>query len=247
MPLYIAIPTYDRVSIFNRKTYSKIIKPYKLEKYTTLFIQSDKDAKEYKEAFPELKQVRSPKGYLNTLNKISNYYPKGAKIIKMDDDLSAILHLVDGNLRKVGDAYGLFNKTFGIMKNVGASLGGYYPTPNPKFMAGRKPITTDLRFIQGALYCFVNRGIKFGSIPQGKSDYSFTIENYKRDGKVVRLNDYSFRYSYSSDDIATKSDTDKFMSKYSKYVSKVIVHKNGTTSFLLKKNPNKKSNEDTNE
>ena len=233
MPIHIAIPTYDRADTFKRKTYKKIIQRYKLEKYVTLFIQSDKDAKEYKAAFPELKQVRSPKGLNNTLNYINDYYPLGAKIVKMDDDITRITKLSGGKLVPVKDAYSLFNKTFGIMKNVGAGLGGYYPTPNVMFMSGRPPITTDLRFIVGALYCFTNRRIKYTM--GGKSDAAFTIENYKRDGKVVRLNDYSISHEFKAN-TESADDTNKFVRKYSKFISKVVTHKDGSTSFVLKKN-----------
>jgi len=233
MPIFIAVPTYDRVDTFRKKTYTKIIQKYKLEKYITLFIQSDKDAKEYKELAPELKQVRSPKGYLKTLNFISKYYPKNAKVVKMDDDITAIYKLTGDKTTKVGNAYDLFNKTFGIMSNVGANIGGFYPIPNAGFMKDRKPITTDLRFIVGSLYCFVNKNIKLTI--DGKSDYELTIEYFKRDNKVVRLNHYSMRYDYSDNTEKSGRDTQRFMSKYNKYISKLITHNNGTTSFLLKK------------
>ena len=245
MPINIAIPTFDRINIFRTHTYNKIIKVYKLEKYITLFIQSNKDAKEYKEAFPKLKQVRSPKGYVNTLNFISKHYPLNAKIVKMDDDITQVLHLVDGKLIKVSSVYGLLNKTFGIMKNVGASLGGYYPTPNAKFMGERKPITTDLRFVIGALYCYVNKRIHLNI--EGKTDFQFTIENYKRDGKVVRLNDYSMRYNIGYNTEIAGKHTEAFLKRYGEYVSKVIKHKKGSSSFILKKNPHKKSNDTTDE
>ena len=103
-------------------------------------------------------------------------------------------------------------------------------------MKGRPPITTDLRFIIGGLFCYTNRRITFDT--GGKSDYAFTIENYKRDGKVVRLNHYSFSADYSANtDVG--NDTDRFMAKYGKFVSKVVTHKNGSTSFVLKKDAEK--------
>ena len=233
MPIFIAIPTYDRLNVFRKKTYNKIIKQYNLEKYVTLFIQSDKDATEYKEAFPELKQVRSPKGYLNTLNFIGTHYPLNAKVVKMDDDITQIKKLQGNKLVDVNSAYDLFNKTFGIMSNVGANIGGYYPIPTASYMEGRKPITTDLRFIVGSMYCFVNKRIKLKI--DGKSDYELTIEYYKRDGKVVRLNHYSFRYDYSDNTEKSGKDTQIFINKYEEYISKVVKHKNGTTSFVLRK------------
>ena len=234
MPIFIAIPTYDRVDTFRKKTYTKIIQKYKLEKYCTLFIQSDKDANDYKELAPELKQVRSPKGYLNTLNFISKYYPKNAKVVKMDDDLTGIFKLTGDKLTKVNNAYDLFNKTFAIMVNTGSSLGGFYPIPNAGFMKDRKAITTDLRFIVGSLYCFINKNIKLRI--DGKSDFEFTIENYIRDGKVIRLNNYTMRYDYSDNTEKSGRDSQIFQNKYDKYISKVITHKDGSTSFLLKKN-----------
>jgi len=233
MPIFIAVPTYDRVDTFKKKTYTKIIQKYKLEKYTTLFIQSNEDAIKYKELAPELKQVRSPKGYLKTLNFISKYYPKNAKVVKMDDDLTKIKKLQGSRLIDVNDAYALFNKTFGIMTNVGANIGGYYPVPSAPYMEDRKPITTDLRFIVGSLYCFINKNIKLTI--DGKSDYELTIEYFKRDGKVVRLNHYSMRYDYSDNTEKSGRDTQRFINKYNKYISKVSTHNNGTTSFLLKK------------
>ena len=234
MPIFIAIPTFDRVDTFRKKTYTKIIQKYKLEKYCTLFIQSDKDANDYKELAPELKQVRSPKGYLNTLNFISKYYPKNAKVVKMDDDLTGIFKLTGDKLTKVNNAYDLFNKTFAIMVNTGSSLGGFYPIPNAGFMKDRKAITTDLRFIVGSLYCFINKNIKLRI--DGKSDFEFTIENYIRDGKVIRLNNYTMRYDYSDNTEKSGRDSQIFQNKYDKYISKVITHKDGSTSFLLKKN-----------
>ena len=234
MPIFIAIPTFDRVDTFRKKTYTKIIQKYKLEKYCTLFIQSDKDANDYKELAPELKQVRSPKGYLNTLNFISKYYPKNAKVVKMDDDLTGIFKLTGDKLTKVNNAYDLFNKTFAIMVNTGSSLGGFYPIPNAGFMKDRKAITTDLRFIVGSLYCFINKNIKLRI--DGKSDFEFTIENYIRDGKVIRLNNYTKRYDYSDNTEKSGRDSQIFQNKYDKYISKVITHKDGSTSFLLKKN-----------
>jgi len=234
MPIFIAVPTYDRVDTFRKKTYTKIIQKYKLEKYTTLFIQSDKDAKEYKELAPELKQVRSPKGLVNTQNFINKYYPKNAKVVMMEDDITGIYKLTGEKISKVNNAYDLFNKTFGIMTNVGANLGGFYPIPNAGFMKDRKPITTDLRFIVGALYCFINKKIPLQSAMGGKKDFAFTIDNYIRDNKVVRLNHYSIRYDFSSN-TENKGDTQRFIKKYNKYISKTTTHKDGSTSFLLKK------------
>ena len=236
MPIFIAIPTFDRVDTFRKKTYTKIIQKYKLEKYCTLFIQSDKDANDYKELAPELKQVRSPKGLINTQNFISKYYPLNAKVVMMEDDLTGIFKLTGDKLTKVNNAYDLFNKTFAIMVNTGSSLGGFYPIPNAGFMKDRKAITTDLRFIVGALYCFINRKIKLQNTMGGKKDFAFTIDNYIRDGKVIRLNNYTMRYDYSDNTEKSGRDTQIFQNKYDKYISKVITHKDGSTSFLLKKN-----------
>ena len=231
---HIAIPTYDRLDVFRRRTYSKIIKPYKLEKYVTLFIQNEKDARAYKELAPELRQERGPKGYLNILNFISQHYPRNTRIVKMDDDLAGIYSLVNGKLVHVESAVALFQKTFQAMGKSGASMGGYYPTMNAGFMAkAAAPVTTDLRFIVGSLYCFVNRELK--ATIDGKSDFELTIENFKRDGTVVRLNHYSMRYDYSENTERDGHDTERFLRKYGAYVKRVIPHKDGSTSFLLKK------------
>lgn len=240
----IAIPSYQRLDTFIKKTYEKVIKPHKLESRVILFLQNDKDEKEYRAKFPKLKIVRSPPGYHDTLNYISKYFPKNQRYVKMDDDLSGFFTVKDGFVEKKGkllpvkNVDKLFQKCFREMDIAGANLGGFYPSVS--WFRGPR-VSRDLRFIIGACYCVRNQKIL---LPEAntKSDFELTIKYYQRDCTVVRMNRYGFRTSYAAKggiERTLKSenrDNERLFRKYPKFVKRSIRHKNGTTSLVLIKN-----------
>lgn len=236
----IAIPTYKRYDIFRKKTY-KLLDKYGLLDKAILFIQNDEDAELYKEF--GIKIVRGPSGYKNICNKITDYFPKGQHYVLMADDIGRVVKSVDSKkISVVGNLDKLFNLTFSTMVKEGASLGGYYPTPNPLWLSKAQPITTDLRFIYDPLCCIINNKIKV--VLDGLNDFERTLEHYKKTGVIVRLNKYSFTSPYNPGGSGGCGDRDKkkldmerdnFLNKYSKYISRVISHKGGSSSFVFKK------------
>ena len=229
----IIIPVFNNVDRFKRYTY-KFVTKYNLKSKCVLLIQNDKDAKDYKEAFPDIKQQRTPAGLFKAVNFMTSKLPHNKKIVVLNDDLSSLKKLSGDKLVDVSDVNNLFISIFNELKKSKLSLAGFYPMQSAGYMKERQAVTKDLRFIQGTLYLYLNKGIKLKD--GGKSDYMFTIDNYRKDGGVLRYNHIGMRYIYEANH-EERGDLEKFLKQYGDYVSKVIRHKGGTSSVLLKKNP----------
>ena len=247
----IAILSYDRMKIFEKKTY-KLLKKYNLLSKAILFLSTEKDIAEYSKF--NIPMVLSPKGYCETCNFISEYYPLGKKIIIIGDDITRFnIYNCGENINNCGkntevkDLNSLFNTLFKILDEKNISLGGFYPTSNPLALRGIKNLlTTDLRFIHDACCGMINRGIKLDSSIL-KCDFQRTILYYERDGGIVRLNNYSFdtRFNKGKGGNTNEKNNEEhysklFEEKYSQYIQRKITHKNGTSSFILRKNGIKK-------
>jgi hypothetical protein len=246
----ITIPTFQRVNTFYKKTYSRIIKPYKLESRVLLLIQTDDDAKQYKERMPELKQLRTPCGLFATMNFIAQYFAMNTPLLIMHDDLTRLLYVKPPSAKRitVRNADVLFRKVFLLMKINGCNLGGLYPTNYPLSMVTQPAMTTDLRFIHDPLTFIYNQKIMMNpQFTHHKMDFQRTIEYYKHDEKVLRYNHYTFCTAYNPKTNEggfgyrtaekEKEVCDIFMKKYSSFISRIVTHKDGSTSLVLRRNP----------
>ena len=245
----ITIPTYQRVNTFYKKTYSRIIKPYKLESKVLLLIQTDNDAKQYKERMPELKQLRTPKGLLETVNYVASTFPKQKPIVMMHDDVTRLFYVKPPCVKRftVKNADVLFRRVFRLMKQNKCHLGGLYPTNNPLSMVPQPAVTTNLRFIHDPVTFMYNQNILLNKKHACKMDFERTILYYQQDHKILRMNHYGFATAYNPktaeggfgyrDSSKEKKESAKFVNTYGKYINRVIVHKDGTTSFALKPSP----------
>lgn len=246
----IVIPTYKRVNTFYKKTYTRIIKPYKLENKVVLLIQCDEDAEQYKSRMPELKQLRTPAGLLETVNFISHSYALNKPIVIMHDDLTRLLYVKPPNTKRitVPNANRLFQRVFALMKANDCNLGGLYPANYPLSMVQQPEITTDLRFIHDPLTFMYNQKIFMDSkFTHHKMDFQRTIEYYKHDKQIFRYNHYTFCTAYNPKNNEggfgfrtvekEKEICNLFIKKYGDYISRIIIHKNGTTSLVLRKSP----------
>ena len=242
MDYKIVIPSYNRVDILRNKTY-KLLMDYNVnEKDIYLFIVPE-EIEKYKKEFPNVNIIKTKKGFLEGKKYLLQYWKSGTKLITMDDDITKIIKLENNKLVPVKNFNDLSKLVFTEMKKTNTRLAGFYPVPNVMFMDKIKPITTDLRYIYGPLrYWIVDNNI----IPtnNAKEDFEMTIEYYKKYGGVLRFNKYSYISDYMGgkggrDRSKEKEDSDNFFKKYKSYISRVITHKDGTTSFLLKKNVDK--------
>ena len=193
-----AIPSYQRPETLRDKTLA-LLKKYKMpSRCITVFVADAEQKKIYEEILiPDTygKIVVAIKGIMEVRNFIVDYYPKGKKIVSMDDDLKGILEYDPGaprHERELRSLTKVVERGFAECAEVGASLWGVYPVANGFFM--KPKITTDLRFIVGSFFGFINQKIKVTT--GSKDDYERSILHYLKDGKVVRLNFISPQTAY---------------------------------------------------
>jgi hypothetical protein len=241
MDYQIAIPTYKRLNVFRRKTY-RLLKRYNLCERVVLFLQCPEDVKEYTEAFPELKYVEAPSGFLNCINFITQHFPVGQPVVQMHDDVRQIYDLVSGKCVQTEDAHAVFVRVFQLMQKSKCNLGGLYPMRNAMYMSLHKEYTTDLRFIHDPITLLLNQQIPLEL--SRKNDYERCIRYYKRDGGVLRYNHSSFTTSYNPSNDAggighrsaedEMCDAEVIKKMFPKYISYIKQKKNGATSLVMK-------------
>ena len=193
-----AIPSYQRPETLRDKTLT-LLKKYKIpSRCITIFVADADQKKIYdKTLIPDTygKIVIAIKGIMEVRNFIVDYYPKGKKVVSMDDDLKGILEydpMASRHERELRSLIKIIERGFGSCADVGATLWGVYPVANGFFM--KPKVTTDLRFIVGSFFGFINQGIKVTT--GSKDDYERSILHYLKDGKVVRLNFISPQTAY---------------------------------------------------
>lgn len=149
-------------------------------------------------------------------------------------------------LKPITDLHHFIKTAFHYLEKEKLHLWGVYPTSNPFFM--KPKITTDLRFIIGAAYGYINRPNAHDLFPKTplKGDYEQTILYYKKDGGVLRFNNVSFKtqiYAKGGLDVAekrilsSKKATEYLLKKYPEYVVPRPKRKNQISEIGLIKDP----------
>lgn len=234
---HIVIPSYHRYDIFLKKTYA-FLKRNNLLSHSTLFLQTDEDEAKYSEF--NINIVRSPIGLHATLNFIWDYYPLDTKLWLLHDDISKIINLDNIEPDNIHD---IISNCFNSMILHKANLCGFYPTANTFFMSSKKELTTDCRFIHDPCCLIINKRIYSTEALMGKCDFERTILYYKRDKIVLRYNHLAARTSYNPKKKggvgfrnAEQEQTQALLLKttYPEYIQRIITHKNGGTSAVLK-------------
>jgi hypothetical protein len=116
----------------------------------------------------------------------------------MDDDIRSLIEY-DAKAKRhekpVKNLVNVFERGFKECKLAGARLWGVYPSANGFFM--KPTVSTDLRFIIGSFWGCFNPGNEVHlSLGSEKEDYQRTLEFWKLDGVIVRLNFISPKTAY---------------------------------------------------
>jgi len=240
----IVITSYKRVDVLKKKTY-KMLKKYNIDDKDIYLFVAPSEMDEYKQAFPNVNIIKSSAGptpldFLKSKKQVLTHFPNGTKFLQLDDDITAIVKLHSPVVKPIQSLKKFYDMGFKVLEKTELKLAGIYPTPNGLWMSKSQPITTDLRFLYGAVRFYIVDTKLLPSIG-GKEDYEMSILYYKKYGGVVRLNHYSVKADYMGgvggrNRSQDKKDSDAFIKKYDDYISRVITHSSGTTSFLLKKN-----------
>lgn len=191
MEYIVAIPTYHRSDIIEKKTLTTLKQGNVDKNRIYLFVANPTEKSKYEQSVPrELYHeiIVGKKGIGNQRNFISRYFPEGQYVVSMDDDVEAIEKLNGEKLQKIHNLDAFFKKAYTTLKNENLYIWGIYPVRNPFFMKHR--CTTDLRFIIGIMYGFINRHhSKLHTKIQVKEDYEMSILYYLMDGGVLRFGD----------------------------------------------------------
>ena len=126
---------------------------------------------------------------------ISKYFPNGKHIVSIDDDVEAVLKLKGDKLIQIKNLPKLFTENFNLLKKLKLYIWGVYPVRNTLFMSNT--ITTDLRFIIGTMYGYINRkNPKLYPKTKVKEDYETSILYYLMDGGVLRFNNITIKTKF---------------------------------------------------
>jgi hypothetical protein len=210
----IAIPSYQRADLLNRKTLKTLSKYNIPRNRIYVFVANKEEELIYKEKLNNEFYghiVLGVKGLKNQRNFISKYFPEGQEILNMDDDIGGFKILkhklpnqpVDStqNYRKgyfldtLYDLDDFIRMSFKNLKKNNLFLWGIYPIANPYFMF---PTTTlDLKLIVGPVWGAINRHDKDLILTiDEKEDVERTLQYYTKDGGVMRFNNIWVQTTY---------------------------------------------------
>lgn len=202
MDYVVAIPTYQRADILEKKTLNTLQQGKVAASRIYLFVANEQERQIYEERIPKEKYhqlVIGKKGIANQRIFITQYFKEGKRVVSMDDDVEAVEKLSNGKLVKISDLDAFFREAFRLLVKEGAYLWGIYPVRNPFFM---KPTqTTHLTFVIGVLRGFINRktnDLHPNTRAEGKEDYEQSILYWKKDGKVLRFNNVTIKTKFNA-------------------------------------------------
>lgn len=214
----IAIPSYNRQDTIQTHTLAVLNRHHIKPSHITIFVANQEQHDIYKAAIPQFlynNLVIGVLGLKNQRNFINDYYPEGAHIVEMDDDIKQIVQL--GTTQKVGkksgrvssrvsgrlttrktikphkttkpieDLDGFIIKAFEMCTELNIFLWGVYPLINAYFMTDK--ITKDLRFIVGPMWGMINRHRQDLKLTiDEKENSERTLQYWVADGAVLRFN-----------------------------------------------------------
>jgi len=210
----IAIPSYNRPDLIQVKTLALLHRHGIPVSRITIFVANQEQHDLYKAKVPAWLYgniVIGVIGLRNQRNFIMDYYPEGAHIVQMDDDLDKIMELIiepsrgsrkstrvsksSRRMRPIIDLDGFIKRAFDICHQKGIFLWGVYPLANVRFMSPR--MTTDLRFIVGPFWGIINRHLPELRITiDEKENAERTLQHYTIDGAVLRFNNIGIETRY---------------------------------------------------
>ena len=193
MDYVIAIPSFNRYDTIKKKTLKMLQQNNIPTDIITIFVATSEQKLLYEQELNnDYKIVIGVLGMANIRNFITDYYEEGQKLVCIDDDITSIkLGNISGKLvTKINNLNEIIINGFNLCKEHDGALWGLHPSNNCRSLKSKNFITTDLKYIIGALYGVINdKSIKV-SIDCAE-DFERTILYYKKYGKVIRMNNMS--------------------------------------------------------
>lgn len=240
MTFVIAIPSYDREDTIQTKTLNllKDVNPSIIH----IFVADDAQAEKYKcKLGTKYKIIVGRKGITQQRNFIMDYFPVGAHIVSMDDDIERVVTLSNnGKMVTLDNIYEFIHQAFKDLEDRQLSLFGVYPTPNAFYLKNHDPITTNLKFIIGGFHGFINRRLYLE--PKEKEDVHFTILNFMKDKGVIRYNHVSYKTKFHAkgglglitERFEANQEAAEFLSTEYPQYARIKVRKSGMWEIMLR-------------
>lgn len=205
---------------------------------------------------------------------ISQFFPANTPIVSLDDDVEEVYQLAgyrpfsashsssqhtrktqrrtpspnktQNRAIKIANLDAFFRRAFDYTTKHGLAIWGVYPVNNPFFMQPKT--TTDLRFLIGGFYGYINRPTAPDlrvTVPI-KEDFENTLLHYIKDGGVVRFNGVSYKSkNYSPGGLekaearieSNRKASEMLLRKYPHHVVQKPTRANGVVEIGLVKNP----------
>jgi hypothetical protein len=158
----------------------------------TVFVANDSEKEAYSRVLGDKWRVVTgvPKLFPQRLWYNTNYYPKGTRILNLDDDICSLKVLSGDKLAPyTGTIDRLAEIGFGLCEKHGAKLWGIYPVENAFYLSNQASI--GLRYICG-IFHGTYAGDKIVTNPKRSQlssgeDFVNSIRGFIDYGKVVRL------------------------------------------------------------
>ena len=262
MSYKIAIPSYKRVNILQKKTLN-LLKKYNIKpKKIYIFVANEEEYKNYKEELKKDKLNNKYKiiigkvGIKNIRNFMAKYFKENEKIFYIDDDISYIYEVYNNinsddrkynKLKELDNLDLLIKNNFKICKKKNISNWGIYPVENPYFMKLENNldnhISTNLRYIMGGFTGVINNHKSEIRTVDDKEDYERSIKYYLKDNGILRFNNICCRTSCYKEPggmqiLRTKEKIHKsalkLVNKYPKLCSLNTTKKSGITEIRLR-------------
>jgi len=244
--MYIAIPTYKRSSIIEKKTLQTLLHGGIEPSSIFLFVANKKEADEYSTIVPRNMYNKIVIGKLGIAQQrifINHYFNTGVHVVSIDDDVEGVYKLNGSKLVQIHNLTQFFKEAFNVLKKENKYIWGIYPVRNPFFM---KPTTTTntLTFIIGALHGYIvrhDKSLEPSSKSEGKEDFEQSILYYLNDGGVVRFNSVTIKTKFLAKGglgehrfERNKKSAKYLQKKYPDFV-RIVHRKNGMTEVRLNK------------
>jgi hypothetical protein len=181
--MYIAIPSYKRADSIGKKTLKVLREEGFLASDITIFVANEEEAAEYERVVDKSLYFNIVVGVLTMKLQrafILKYYPVGAGVLQIDDDIRGFKKTKECHLPTV------FQEAFDYCKKETIPMWGIFPTDNGLYMKSAGDGWT-----QGL---FLVIGVCFGSIINHiepavdiKEDWALSLAAYKEYGKLLRL------------------------------------------------------------
>lgn len=249
MTYVVAIPSYKRAKLLQEKTLTMLQKGGVPASCIYIFVANKDEAEQYKEVIPDSmygKIVIGKLGITPQRRFMVKYFPLGKHIVSIDDDVASMHERIDSSKFKLlKDVHGFFERAFKECHTQKLYIWGVYPVLNAFYM---KPgVSTNLKFILGTMYGFINRHSRDIMPTLGeKEDYEMSILYYLKDGGVVRFNDIGIKTKFHNPNGGlghinnrfeiNKKSAEALKTKYPDF-GYVWYRKNGMAEFRLQSKP----------